>query len=151
MSQGCSERRIRRALAQSVSDPRLLKNKTSTINININIKNCFNTFCFNLCFSFQQSTIFNNTFSSSQQSGQFSAPILSSSSFFCKNFEQCFNCCSNNCFLFEQCAREAGCQGGSWHVNRVLFDSGWASFFEAVFTTPFFTKKSHFYAKMTPK
>ena len=32
---------------------------------------------------------------------------------FCNHFEQCFNCCSNNCFLSEKCAHEAASPGTS--------------------------------------
>ena len=53
--------------------------------------------------------------------------------FFHNKFEQCFNSCSNNCFLFEKCAREGVCQGAPGHWNRVLFESVWATLFEAFF------------------
>ena len=49
----------RRALAQSVSDPRPLEREPKQHNFN----NCFNTFCFYTCLSFQQSTIVTNPFS----------------------------------------------------------------------------------------
>ena len=37
----------------------------------------------------------------------FRAPISNPVHFFCTNSDECFNCCSNHCFLFEKCAREA--------------------------------------------
>ena len=60
--------------------------------------------------------------------------------FFCKNFEQCFNCCLNNCFLSEKCAREAASPGASRPADSFQFASGGAPFFEAFFGTPFFTQ-----------
>ena len=71
--------------------------------------------------------------------------------FFLKNFEQCFNCCSNICFLLEKCAREAASPGASWRANRHSFAFGGALFFEAFFEGPFFTQVSHFDPKMTSK
>ena len=85
---------------------------------------------------------------------QFRSPVIFShqfsaqSTFFCKNLKQCFNCCSNNCFLSVQRAREAASPGASWHWNRVAFESGGAPFFEAVFGTHFFTQKSHILSKI---
>ena len=38
--------------------------------------------------------------------------------FFTINSNNASNNCSNNCFLFEQCAREGGCQGASGHPDR---------------------------------
>ena len=63
---------------------------------------------------------------------------------FCKMFEQCFNCCSNNCFLFEKCAREAASPGASWLVNRVSFESGGAPFWGPFLEHLFFTQNYDF-------
>ena len=71
--------------------------------------------------------------------------------FFHNRFEQCFNSCSNNCFLFEKCAREGGCQGAPGHWNRVLFESVWATFFKHFFGAPFFTQIWHFERKSSPR
>ena len=78
--------------------------------------------------------------------------------FFYNNFEQCFkqllkpffstinsnnasNNCSSNCFLFEQCAREGGCQGAARRDNSLLFQTGGRFFFNDFHDTIFFTKK----------
>ena len=75
--------------------------------------------------------------------------------FFHNKFEQCFNSCSNNCFLFEKCAREGVCQGAPGHWNRVLFESVWATFFQAFFGNAFFhpsmTLWTNIVSKMEPK
>ena len=136
--------KIRRALAQSVSDHWPL---------DICFNNCPYTFCFYICFSFQQSTGFSIPFSlvcsDSALQSVFHTNFEPSPTVFCKNLEQCFNCCSNNCFLSVQCAREAASQGASWPGNRVSFESGGAPFFEAVFETNLFTQKSHIWSKTT--
>ena len=60
--------------------------------------------------------------------------------FFYNEFEQCFNSCSNNCFLFERCAREGGCQGAPGHWNRVLFESVCAVF-SSIFSERLFSPR----------
>ena len=51
-----------------------------------------------------------------------------------------WNLCSNCCFLFEKCAREATSLGASGHVHRVLF---WCkgSLFSKPFPVHFFSEK----------
>ena len=130
---------FRRAFAQGVSDhgPRTF---VSTIVL---------TLSFYTCLSFQKSTVHSVFLLQFRSPVIFSHNFSAQSTFFCKNLERCFNCCSNNCFLFEQCAREAASPGASWPVNRVLFEAGGAPVFEAVFGTNFFTQKSHIWSKMT--
>ena len=65
--------------------------------------------------------------------------------FFCKNLEHCFNCCSNNRFLSEQCAREAASPGASWHWSSSPFESGGAPFFESVYRKFSFTRENHIF------
>ena len=67
---------------------------------------------------------------------QFSAQ----STFSDKNSNNCFNMCSNNCFLLEQFLIVAACPGASWQGNRGLFPSGGVTFFEAFFEAPFLLK-----------
>ena len=101
-----------------------------------------------------QSTISNlfNLFTTIQQSSQLFIPILSPDHFFsAKSLEQCFNCCSNNCFLSVQCAREAASPGASWPADRYLFESGGTTLCEAFCKASFFTSKSHVYQKHVPK
>ena len=102
---------IRRALAQSVSDPRPLEREPKQQNFNT----CFNTFCFYTCLSFQQSTIFTNPFSffcKSQQSNQFSTPILSPLHFFLQKSRTVLQLLLEQLFLV--CTvRTRGCLSGS--------------------------------------
>ena len=51
-----------------------------------------------------------------------------------------WNLCSNCCFLFEKCAREAASLGASGHVHRLLF---WCkgSLFSKPFSVHFFSEK----------
>ena len=65
-------------------------------------------------------------------------------------FEQCFNSCSNNCFLFEKCAREVRALGASGHVNRGPFEIRGTPFFEPVFGMLFFTQKTQKSSKKAP-
>ena len=60
----------------------------------------------------------------------------------CNNFEQCFNFCLNNCFLFEQCAREGASPAASWHLKRWVFDFGKILCLETCFGTHVFTQRS---------
>jgi len=109
--------------------PERVRSRTRDICLN----SCFNTFCFYVCFSFQQLTCFGNPFSFFNYSAfrsVFLHRFWAQSSFFWKNLERCSNCCSNNCFLSERCASEAAPPGASWPVNRVLFESGGAPFFK---------------------
>ena len=55
-------------------------------------------------------------------------------------FELCFNSCSNNCFLFEKCAREVRAPGASGHLNCPSFEIGGTPFFEPVFGMLCFTQ-----------
>ena len=109
------------------------------------------TLSFYTCLSFQKSTVHSVFWLQFRSPIIFSHQFSAQSTFFCKNLKQCFNCCSNNCFLFVQRAREAASPGASWPTDRVLFESGGAPFFEAVFGTHFFTQKSHIWSKMTQK
>ena len=56
---------------------------------------------------------------------------------FCKNIDQCFNCCLNNCFLSEMCAREAAAPGAYGHGHRVLFESWGYLFLKQAFDFDF--------------
>ena len=127
--------------------------------------NCFNTCSFNVCFSFYKNFVqlgaicFNVCFSFYENFEQFGAirsvfttictDFEPTSDFFCKNFEQCCNCCSNNCLLFEQCAREAASLGTSWPANRSQFTLGRACFIDSFCWIAFCMQKSQFPTKLT--
>ena len=125
-----TQQEIRRAFAQGVSDHGH-GTFVSTIALTLSLYTCL---------SFQKSTVHSVFvgYNSGVQSFVHTN-VQPSPRFFCKNLKQCFNCCSNNCFLFVQRAREAASPGASWPANGLVFDSGGAPFFEAVFGTHFFT------------
>ena len=79
------------------------------------------------------------------------ATISNPAHFFSENFEQCFNCCSNNCFLSEKCAREAASPGASRHWNRVAFDFGGSLFLKQFLERLFFTQNWDFWGKWLSK
>ena len=133
--------RVRRAFAQGASD---YQSGTFVSTIVL-------TLSFYTCLSFQKSTVHSVFWLEFRSPVIFSHQFSAQSTFFCKNLKQRFSCCSNNCFLFVQRAREAASPGASWPVNRCEFDSGGAPFFEAVFGTHFFTQKSHTWSKMIQK
>ena len=115
---------------------------------------CIRDSCFETCFSLQQSTISSNLlslFATDQQSNQFLHRFWIQSTFFCKNLDQCSNCCLNTCFLFVQCAREAASPGASRHWNRWLFDFGEALFFWPIFWRTLFIQNCDFGIKLHPK
>ena len=86
-----NQKKIRRALAQGVSDHELLDSKKEQHP-----------------FSLQVST----------QTGQFSKQKSTSSHSCCNCCCCCCCCCSNCCFLFKKRAREGGCQGASGSSDR---------------------------------
>ena len=63
-----------------LNSPGLGQGRVRSQTSRICFSNCFNTFCFSICFSFQQSTLFSNPFSFLLQ--WFSNPII-----FCTNLE----------------------------------------------------------------
>ena len=129
------KQRIRRAFAQGVSDHQH------------SFQHFLNTFCFYTCLSFQKSTVHSVVLQQFSSPVSFSHQCWAQSIFFCKNLEQCFNCCSNNCFLSVQCAREAASPGASWPVNRSWFESDGTPFFEACLKPLCLHKNMFFYKK----
>ena len=104
------------------------------------------TLSFYTCLSFQESTVHSVFWLQFRSPIVFSHQFSAQSTFFCKNLKQCFNCCSNNCFLFVQRAREAASPGGSWPVNRHLFESGRALFLKHLLE-PIFSYKNHIFGR----
>ena len=94
-------RKIRRAFAQGMSDHQLSA-FVSTIVSTLSVSTLA------LVFNSQQfSAIQSACLQRFRNPVSFSHQFSAQSTIFCKNLKQCFNCCSNNCFLSEQCAREA--------------------------------------------
>ena len=112
--------KICRAFAQGVSD-----HGSGTF-----VSTIVLTLSFYTCLNFQKSTV--HTFLLQQFSSpvSFSHQLWAQSAFFCWNLEQCFSCCSNNCFLSVPCARAAASPGASWPVNSSPFESGGTLFLE---------------------
>ena len=79
------------------------------------------------------------------------ARISHSAHFSSEMFEQCFSSCSNNCFLFEKCARKVRAPGASGLLNSASFDFGGTPFFEPVFGMLFFTQILQKSSKKVPK
>ena len=72
---------------------------------------------------------------------QFSTQFTFSS----KNSNNCFNMCSNNCFLLEQFLIVCLPPGASWHVHRVSFESRGSPFVDSFFGAPFLVNWAQFW------
>ena len=78
---------------------------------------------------------------------QFSTQFTFSS----KNSNNCFNMCSNNCFLLEQFLIVCLPPGAFCHGNRVVFESRGSPLFESFFEALFFTQNCDCWQKTVPK
>ena len=78
---------------------------------------------------------------------QFSSQFTFSS----KNSNNCFNMCSNNCFLLEQFLIVCLPPGASWLVHSLAFATGGSPFFDPFFGALFFTQNCDCGRKTVPK
>ena len=140
---------LRRALAQSVSDAGPLEREPKQQNFN----HCFNAFFFNLCFSFQQSTVFGNPFSffaRIQQSSKFFTLILSTDHFSARTSNSASTAAATTVSCLNSAhARLPLREPPGTRIGSCLSLAGYL--FRAVSGKHFFTQKSDCRSNMTPR